>query len=597
MHGLPVSWESSIATKKHHGCTFAAAAWSPCGRLIAVAQSNSYSVEVRDPVTLERINTFNHPPDESRWVCFSPDSRSLELFSDNRELASWDLQTGGQIGSIPPGPLVHFTQYLSSTYSADGNMVAVAYLSKVTTIIAAVSTFHLPSRTHVHAHRVTAGYIVAPIWTHGERVRYVTVKPGSITIWELEFSPTHKPAEVESLPAPDNINGDRSEEFLFLPPLSRLAFTCGAEVLVWDARGSKLLLKFAGTKKPESLSFSPDGRFFACGTAGEEIYLWKDAPAGYVLHQKVMSRAPGFTRPLLSPDGESILVFGGSTLQLWRTADPINSRSGVSTQPTDWANFILEFSPDGTLAAVVRVEQDAVTVLDLESGDPRLTVNTGMNVLGVRITESAIVVIDEEKVVIWELPAKGRALNVRANINNSVRTTLFDYPAQRRYPLSGSNSDVSISPGLNYVAVARSAIGTSQGLHVYDATTGKHLGGIPAQGTRPWFTQDGREIWCYNRTGPMEQTVMVKDSESGITTPVFQAQPTAHPSGELPWGPPCNYEVTDDGWVLGSGKRLLWLPHRWRSGEQHRTWNGRFLGLMHRELPEAVILQLDWYDK
>ena len=53
-----------------------------------------------------------------------------------------------------------------------------------------------------------------------------------------------------------------------------------------------------------------------------------------------------------------------------------------------------------------------------------------------------------------------------------------------------------------------------------------------------------------------------------------------------------DYEVTDDGWVLSpSRKRLLWLPHRWRSKEEHRRWDGRFLGLLDGQLAEVVILE------
>ena len=62
---------------------------------------------------------------------------------------------------------------------------------------------------------------------------------------------------------------------------------------------------------------------------------------------------------------------------------------------------------------------------------------------------------------------------------------------------------------------------------------------------------------------------------------------------ENSWESPRSYNITDNGWVLSPrGKRLLWLPHHWRLGETYRTWGGRFLGSLHSELPEAVILEL-----
>ena len=591
VHGLPVSWQPGIATKKHDSRTFLEAAWSPCGRVIAVAQSNPGAVGVLDPATLESLNTFSHFLAGSQWLCFSPDSGLLGLFNGHRGVASWDLQTGGPIDAMPSGPHASLAQYFSSTYSADGKMVAIAYLVN-TTATAAISIYDLLFRTHTHTHHVLERHIVASIWTRGDCLRFATVKPGSITVWEAVFTSKDAPVPVESLPAPDNIDIDNLEEFLFLPALSRLAFTLREAVMVWDAQDSKLLLNFVGANQSESMSFSPNGRFFACGTTGQEVYLWKDGPNGYVLHQKVTSRSPGCIRPLLSPDGESIIVFGGSTLQLWRTADPIYSLPNTPTQPAGCTDFILERSPDGTLSAVARREESTVTVLDLRPGDPRLIIDTGMKILGLRVTESTVIVVDEGKVVTWNLPAKDCAPNTRMNIGDSTRTTVFDYPAMRRYPGPQSGPHASVSPDLNHVAFANCTVRTSQGLNIYDASTGKHLTGTTVQGYEPWFTSDGREVRCHNRADMMEQYAIVKDSESGLTRLMF-LPPNQYMPRVVPWGPSNNYQVTRNGWVLSSGKRLLWLPHHWRSEGKFRTWDGRFLGLLHPELPEAVILELN----
>ena len=67
---------------------------------------------------------------------------------------------------------------------------------------------------------------------------------------------------------------------------------------------------------------------------------------------------------------------------------------------------------------------------------------------------------------------------------------------------------------------------------------------------------------------------------------------TLCPSRTFHWDSIRGYKVTDDGWVLSpTRKRLLWLPHRWSSGEKEdRLWSGRFLGLSC-ELSEPVILE------
>jgi WD40 repeat protein len=225
VHGLPISWEPVVATTRHGSLVYKTA-WSSCSRFIAVSMCRT--VEILDAVTLERLHSLTHPAaneipygienaTEERWLSFSPDSRSLTQFSDGRYgHITWDLQTGGQIGAIlstSNGPSAH---YLSSAYSVDGKMVAVAYRegSTVTTVI---STYNLVSGTHTYSHRAPEGRIVASIWTHGECLRFVTVKPGFITIWEVGFTSIHALAEVESLPAPDDIGSKELCFFLLAP--------------------------------------------------------------------------------------------------------------------------------------------------------------------------------------------------------------------------------------------------------------------------------------------------------------------------------------------------------------------------------------------
>ena len=280
-------------------------------------------------MTLERLDIFYTPSwlrfSSSQWLGFSLDNGLLTLFNDQENLISWDLQTGYSAGTIilPLGSGVTPGKCVSSTHSMDGKMVAVAYGGPEYTIC----TYNLLSETQTYSYGVSGERIVAPIWTHGESLRFVTAKTGSLTIWETEFNSIHTLAEVNSFPTPDNINyGERYEtQYLFLPTLSRLAFTFRDTVSVWDAQASKLLLNFRGdvrstgifeSDQSTGMSFSPDGRFFAYRVIGVGIHLWKDSPAGYMLHQIVKPAGHTFISPLLSPNGESIIAFSDSTIQL-----------------------------------------------------------------------------------------------------------------------------------------------------------------------------------------------------------------------------------------------------------------------------------------
>jgi len=577
VRGLPSSWKSAVATV-YHDAIVESVEWSPCGRFIAVAPF--HCTEVLDAVTLERLYTFKHPRDGTSLLCFSPDSRLLTRCNAKLELTSWDLQTGGPVSAISSGPGELHKRCHSSTYSMDGKMLAVVYgdSPKFTSI----STYDLLSRTHICCYHSPEGFMVVSVWTHGGCIRFATMGPGSIGIWEVGFTSTDAPTEIERLPIPGDLGHLRGA--LFLPTLSRLASSSGAGVLIWDARDSKLLLN-TDNIGAMWMSFSSDGCFFACGTVGAEIYIWKESHTGYILHKRLMFTLLASPRPFLSPGGESIVTVWSSTVQLWRTTDPTPSTSIVPVQPV--GHFILEFSPDETLAAVGRVNGNTVTVLDLKSGDPRLIIDAGMGIIGLRVTWDTVVVVGGEgKVITWTMPTGDCTFNAQVNIDESVRATTFDYSGPHYTRMMLPNA--SISPSFDRV-VAKSY--GSDDLSIYDMSTRECLASTATGGWIPWFTPDGHEVWCvgYN----VEGWSIVKDSESGVT----KLEPlglTTYPSGGVPCRSSRGYRVTDDWWVVSpSGKRLLWLPHDWRSSETSRRWSGRFLGLLHHELPEAVILELD----
>ena len=420
----------------------------------------------------------------------------------------------------------------------DGKIAAAAYRD------CTICTYNLLSNTRIYSYHVSGGRIVPPIWTHGESLRFVTIKPGSITIWEVEFTSIHTLAKVDSFPVPDNI--DYGEEYygrkchdketLFLPSLSRLAIAFRDIVLVWDAQDSKLLLNFLGNDQSTGMSFSPDGCFFACGTDGAGIHLWKDSPTGYTLHQKVKLAGYTFSRPLLSPNGDSIIAFNHSTLQLWRTADPTPFLSSVLTQPTKRrrAHFILKFSPDEILAMVVRLEENIVTVLDLRPGGPSLAVDAGMEVLDLRMTGSTTVILGTGKVATLNLGARAYALNARVKINHRVKIIRINLSEDTLHGLGVPL--VSISPDLSRIAITEySRVERSEVLNVYDAPTRKLLTGTATGGCMPWFTPNGREVWCLEDRTAKGWTI-IEDRESNLTR-LEPLGPTA-PAGSDLYGYP-----------------------------------------------------------
>ena len=616
VHGLPTTWEPSIAIKTFATQIFAAA-WSPCSKFIAVlwdGDSDSPVIEVLDAVTLMQQTILRFPGSElgaKHWITFSPEGHLLTWFGGNHEgsspekIVTWDIQTGIVISvispdqwNIPSDPLVDWEVLLelsSVTYSICGAMFGVLFCWNSEFIIC---TYNALSGTHIYSHPVE-GQVLGSIRTHGECLQFATVTPRSIIVWEVGFASTQAPTEVETSPIPDGFY--IPDGFLFHPTLPQFALMKGGSFFVWDTHDSKFLLEPpTEIELFGQMTFSPDGRFFACGQTflgneSQSIYIWKESQTGYIPHQKFIS--PAEVRiPLISPDGESIIAFGGLTIQLWHTMDSSISLSAALYEncwdSTDLRDFLLEFSPNHELAAVMQERDETITVLDLKSGIPWLVIDMGIWVYGLRVTGSSIVAVSYENIFTWNLPTGDHIPNPRLDITNSVQTIPYDCEW-----FGENRKAVLVSPDLHYIIIHDYSRKRNQAyLHVYDLSIGQNIGSMPIDRyVTSGFTPDGCGVWYGRNLNEMVCQRLFDDYEPNITE--LEHPQTIYQSWRYPWESPHGYKIVDGQWILNSsGKRLFWLPSHWRRyGTQWRSmkWGGRFLALLHGELPEVVILEFE----
>ena len=593
-----MSWNPSIATIKSSEAV-RKVVWSLCSRFVAISLEDDSvrEIQILDAVTLKQLKTFTPPHPYTQSLTFSPERRLLTSLG-HKALTSWDFQTGVQVCEIlVEEERLENCYHCSITHSKCGTMFGVLYKGSKTSTI---STYDVLSNTPICHHPVKE-QVADTIWTYGEHLQFATFQPESLTILEVGFTSKYPPTVVESLVTPNNF--DPSKDFLFLPILSRLAFILEMDLFVWDAQNSKLLLNFVDNQDLYNPTFSSDGHFFACGTTGLEIYLWKESPTGYTLHQRFISSDGSSCNPFLSPNGQSIITSSNSTLQLWHTTDLTTSSSSVSSQiPGSLGLVILGFSPDRSLAVAARSEGNIATVLDLKSGITQLTIETSMKIYGLGVTRDTVIIVGDGKVTAWNLPTGGFILNATANISDSVWITTLGHSTPLEWlwttvlghpePLKiQCPSSASISPDLSYVAVMGTVVGGETGLAIYNMSTGAHLADtfLSAAHHVLWFTPDGHEVWC-GQPREYEGWSIVEDSESN-TTKLEGLDPTRGPSGGFPWESSQGHQVTGDGWVLSSsGKHLLWLPPHWRLNEVGRRWNGQFLAPL--DVPEVVILEV-----
>jgi len=351
--------------------------------------------------------------------------------------------------------------------------------------------------------------------------------------------------------------------------------------MVWDVRNSKCLLECStGTGFDPRMSFSSDGL---------DVYIWKESPAGYTLRE-ILQSSIGYPSPLLSRNGESIVALSGPTIRLWRTkgfTTPPSSFSIQSPEHTD--EFLLDFSPDGTLAAVTMRKEKTVTVLNLESGVPQLVIDASIGVYGLRVIRNAITVIGGQKVITWNLPTGDRVSDAKVTLEDSARTMNL------RGSTDGYVTGASISPDSCRVALVTEDIDRvvpAHYLYIYDGSTGEQLAQQMVSDPLPFFAPDGRELWIVDKSSCGE--VLMVDGGGQVLRDPGRRVDVGHPPEGYPWASSRGYQVTSDWWILGpDGKRLLMLPPLWQSPlEADRVWKGKFLALLHRGRSEPVILEL-----
>lgn len=132
-------------------------------------------------------------------------------------------------------------------------------------------------------------------------------------------------------------------------------------------------------------------------------------------------------------------------------------------------------------------------VLDLKSGVPQLTIDTSIEVYGLRPIGNTILVIGDRKTTDWNLPQGNPLPSARINVEDGTKTV---------YPHSLNVSSLitaSISAGFLYIALARND-GREEFLGVYCPSTGRKIRG-EAEIHALWIAPGGHDIWCAVNNG------------------------------------------------------------------------------------------------
>ena len=575
-------WDSSIATIRFSQ-DIRHLQWSPCTQFVAVLLQETEEIHILDAVTLKRLNVFI-PPFHSDSAVFFFGSHLL-TWAGSKTFITWDLQTGVQVGKI----FVQMEDFSlgSITYSGCGTMFGVLFTDG-SEGNAVINTYNALLSTLIYSHPI--GWLENEIiWTDGQCLQFATFEPGLITIWEVGFASKHPPTKVKSVPAPDNF--DLPERAIFLPAHFQLAFVDEGKVSVWDAQHSRFLLTSVDIISADSIAFSPNGYFFTCTTDVQEVSLWKESPTGYVLHCKLACTQIIYELSIC-PNGQSIIGSASSTLYLWHIPDSTTSSISPAQSVQTDSQIVLGFSPDGLLAAAAELRSNIARVLDLKSGVTQLVIDAGMEIYDLGIVGTTITVVGNGKIITWNLSAGNDISNDRVDIGNSIQTITFNQPQIFQ---DEDLHRASISPNLNHIVVSVISLGISDWylegfhnyhLHIFEVPTGKYVGCSSTEGTKWWFNPDGSKVLEYSLFGHLSITIITKGIESNTEE---DSDETKRP----PWQSPHGHQVMDNGWILSSsGKRLFLLPPHLQLNREDRIWGGQYLAFLRGVFPEVLILEV-----
>ena len=523
--GIPDSWDPSTSVSSADYTHESSITWSPCGQFV-VTQTKE-SVETRDVLTFELTSTLQPTEPTSQLtgtVAYSPDGRSLACAS-NIAIVVWDIQTGGVVKEIHRNKTV----VNSLVWSLDGKSISTVGWDRQEGINGLTVRYD-----------VALGIAQPPmsfqsqddphLWAHDDLFRIMTTvrddEACTIDILEVGSALT----KIESFPI--QLGGRDSEIKSFSPSTYRTSvwvYRKLSSLLILDIRTSKGLLDKGGAFA--SHCFSSEGSLFAASREGS-VHIWKYDTGHYFPWGVFPSPAGSSPHFLFSPTSPSVLGHFRDVLKLWRLSD-------LSVAPTTQSRQLGTFSYSGAYMVTARRGGCTVTLTNILSQTPSQFIDTNVEIFGLGLAGSVLLVMGPEAVVAWLMTEDGLVNGVfgnsRAGLGDSiwtVSTSLFSV-WDPIFSVKGENG------------VIKSDGDTP---HVYNTRTGavfEHTQ-VPAHSNGPWYSlSDIARAWHR----PYDYTAH--------NTP---------PKDD--WG--TSRIALKEGWVKNrEGKHLLWLPVEWRVMERY----------------------------
>ena len=492
------------------------------------------------------------------------------MTTTNGVLVVWDVQTGILIREIDVGSFGKVAFSGDRTIAIDGQDIGLWSYSVLSGKRLGEDCIGLPRGEALGAHWICNGSL---------RLATKFETSGRLGINIRELHPTSDPSYpvIGTFSVPP-----RDGEFCFSPASFHAAFFTTTRVDILNVQSSQVLLHAEVEQLLITLGcFSPSGRFFACGTADCQIYVWKNGSTGYVPWTTLQPRLPffGFS---FSPTKASILTWGQKGIQLLSLRNPNNSLPPNDNNPPQNKNHLVACSLDGRHITVAQQGDGVITILDPLLATPLQFVAVDDQFFDLRIIGNTLIAVNGFNLFRWILESGenvyGENGGGRGAAIEPLGTSLHPNSI-RQLVLSNDCSQIG------YVLRGKRRV------FLLDIKS-KQLRKCETQ-TKPigvQFSPDGHQLWAFMdrqlSTCDFLQFEVVGDelvdvTGQGLSWVVHQHSPYGHHIG------------AEFKWVEGpGGRKLLWLPPNWREDNGLGVrWEGSFLVLVNGSHPKPIIIK------